>query len=89
MTETNKDLNPEEEIKVTDNEEATAQEAAAPEAETEKTDADKLAEAEEQIAALKDKYLRQVAEFDNYRKRTMKEKAELILTSRRCAKGWT
>ena len=79
MTETNKDLNPEEEIKVTDNEEATAQEAAAPEAETEKTDADKLAEAEEQIAALKDKYLRQVAEFDNYRKRTMKEKAELIL----------
>ena len=79
MTETNKDLNPEDEIKVTDNEEATAQEAAAPEAETEKTDADKLAEAEEQIAALKDKYLRQVAEFDNYRKRTMKEKAELIL----------
>ena len=35
--------------------------------------------AEEQIADLKDKYLRQVAEFDNYRKRTMKERAELIL----------
>lgn len=30
------------------------------------------------IAELNDKYLRQVAEFDNYRKRTMKEKAELI-----------
>ncbi|MCR4764629.1 MAG: nucleotide exchange factor GrpE [Bacteroidaceae bacterium] len=28
---------------------------------------------------LKDKYLRLSAEFDNYRKRTMKEKAELIL----------
>jgi len=28
---------------------------------------------------LKDKYLRSVAEFDNYRKRTTKEKAELIL----------
>ncbi len=35
--------------------------------------------AEEQIADLKDKYLRQVAEFDNYRKRTLKERAELIL----------
>ena len=28
---------------------------------------------------LKDKYLRLSAEFDNYRKRTMKEKAELVL----------
>lgn len=45
----------------------------------EKTDAEKLAEAEEQVADLKDKYLRQVAEFDNYRKRTLKEKTELIL----------
>ena len=40
---------------------------------------DPLAEAEAEIAELKDKYLRSVAEFDNYRKRTMKEKAELIL----------
>lgn len=38
----------------------------------------KLAEAAEKIATLEDKYLRQVAEFDNYRKRTTKEKAELI-----------
>ena len=38
----------------------------------------KLAEAAEKIAMLEDKYIRQVAEFDNYRKRTMKEKAELI-----------
>lgn len=37
-----------------------------------------LDEANEKIASLEDKYLRQVAEFDNYRKRTMKEKAELI-----------
>jgi len=28
---------------------------------------------------LKDKYLRAVAEFDNYKKRTLKEKADLIL----------
>lgn len=38
-----------------------------------------LEKAEEEIAELKDKYLRSVAEFDNYRKRTIKEKAELIL----------
>lgn len=37
-----------------------------------------LDEANEKAAMLEDKYLRQVAEFDNYRKRTMKEKAELI-----------
>lgn len=43
------------------------------------TDAEKLEAANEEIATLKDKYLRQVAEFDNYRKRTMKEKTELIL----------
>ena len=40
---------------------------------------DKLAAAEAQIAELKDKYLRSVAEFDNYKKRTLKEKAELLL----------
>ena len=45
----------------------------------EQTAEDKLAKAEEDLAAMKDKYLRQVAEFDNYRKRTMREKAELIL----------
>lgn len=40
---------------------------------------DPLDVALEEIASLKDKYLRQVAEFDNYRKRTLKERAELIL----------
>lgn len=48
-------------------------------AQKELTDAEKLAKAEEEIASLKDKYLRQIAEFDNYRKRTLKEKTELIL----------
>ena len=37
-----------------------------------------LAEAEAKNAEMQDKYLRQAAEFDNYRKRTIKEKAELI-----------
>ena len=39
-----------------------------------------LETAQETIEEQKDKYLRLSAEFDNYRKRTMKEKAELILT---------
>jgi len=40
---------------------------------------DKLAKSEAEIADLKDRLLRQMAEFDNYRKRTMKEKADIIL----------
>ncbi|WP_294536036.1 nucleotide exchange factor GrpE [uncultured Bacteroides sp.] len=38
-----------------------------------------LAKAQETIEDQKDKFLRLSAEFDNYRKRTMKEKAELVL----------
>ena len=34
---------------------------------------------QQQVDELKDRYLREVAEFDNYKKRTLKEKAELIL----------
>ena len=45
----------------------------------EQAEKDPLDVALDQIAELKDKYLRQVAEFDNYRKRTLKERAELIL----------
>ncbi len=40
---------------------------------------DPLETALEEVEQLRDKYLRSVAEFDNYRKRTTKEKAELIL----------
>lgn len=49
------------------------------EKEDEKETKDPLEEAHEEIEQLKDKYLRTMAEFDNYRKRTLKEKAELIL----------
>lgn len=45
----------------------------------EEEEKDPLEEANRQIEELKDKYLRSVAEFDNYRKRTLKEKTELIL----------
>lgn len=41
--------------------------------------ADKVEKLQNELDSLKDKYLRLSAEFDNYRKRTMKEKAELIL----------
>ncbi|WP_373722276.1 nucleotide exchange factor GrpE [Bacteroides heparinolyticus] len=41
--------------------------------------AQELEKANELIEEQKDKFLRLSAEFDNYRKRTMKEKAELIL----------
>lgn len=40
---------------------------------------DAIAELHSKIAVLEDKFLRSVAEFDNYRKRTLKERAELIL----------
>ena len=42
-------------------------------------EADPLTKAQQEIAELKDKWLRSVAEFENYRKRTLKERAELIL----------
>ena len=56
----------------------TSQENEAPLTEEVKL-AQELEKANEQIEEQKDKYLRLSAEFDNYRKRTMKEKAELIL----------
>ena len=40
---------------------------------------EQLEAAKKEIEDLNDKLLRKIAEFDNYRKRTMKEKAELIL----------
>ena len=52
----------------------TSEESGGPEEEKEP-----LEKAQEEIAELKDKWLRSVAEFENYRKRTLKERAELIL----------
>ena len=57
------------------------------ESEEEKNEKSPLEEAQAQIDELKDKYLRSVAEFDNYRKRTLKEKAELILNGSEKAVG--
>lgn len=64
-------------------EDNTAQQASVNEEENSLSEEEKLAQELEQAKAevedQKDKYLRLSAEFDNYRKRTMKEKAELIL----------
>lgn len=61
----------------------TAKEAEEEEVNSEETseeeEKDPLEKAQEEIADLKDKWLRSVAEFENYRKRTLKERAELIL----------
>lgn len=49
-----------------------------PESQGEAPTTDPLAEAQAQIEELKDRYLRTVAEFENFKRRTQKEKAELI-----------
>lgn len=59
--------------------EEDVQDSAAPTETEEEKLAQELEEANKVIEEQKDKYLRLSAEFDNYRKRTMKEKAELIL----------
>jgi len=85
---TEKDINIEEEetqnsqaAEETDKQaENQVKEEKAPESEeTPKEEKDPLEKAEDEIAELKDKWLRSVAEFENYRKRTLKERAELIL----------
>ena len=70
----------------TKNQEAENQEAENLSTETEKQEekpveekADNaLKKAQEELEELKDRYLRTVAEFENFKKRTQKEKAELI-----------
>lgn len=71
------------EIKIEDNSLETIKEKVeANEVETDATNeeaTDEINELKEQLASLQDKYIRQIAEFDNYRKRILKEKSELIL----------
>ena len=87
---TEKDMNIEDEetlneapVEETDNQ---AEESENPEnaedsenAEESSEEQDPLEKALAENAELKDKWLRSVAEFENYRKRTLKERAELIL----------
>lgn len=66
---------PEEEVV----EQTAAQEEDASKEGKEETAENEVEKLQAALEAQKDKYLRLSAEFDNYRKRTMKEKAELIL----------
>lgn len=66
---------PEEEVV----EQTAAQEEDASKEGKEETTENEVEKLQAALEAQKDKYLRLSAEFDNYRKRTMKEKAELIL----------
>lgn len=77
-----KKINIEEKEEVVNNEETseTTEEQETPEAAEEQENQENSEEPElSELEQLKDKYLRAVAEFDNYRKRTLKEKTELIL----------
>ena len=59
-----------------ENNDSTAEEAELPQAES-----SPVAKLEEQLAELNDKYLRLFSDFDNYRKRTAKERIELAKTA--------
>ena len=50
---------------------------------TEPTEEDKFQELNEKLATLNDKYLRLYSEYENYRKRTNVEKADLLLNGSR------
>ncbi len=60
----------------------TAEQQQEPEA-AEPTEEDKLQEMGEKLASLNDKYLRLYSEYENYRKRTNLEKADLLLNGAR------
>lgn len=59
--------------------ETNTEEEANQDTEKELTVEEQLDAAKKEIEELNDKLLRKIAEFDNYRKRTLKEKTELIL----------
>ena len=84
MDKKEKTIKEEEEIKVEGRSEKKAASEEQPKGQEtpkheEKEEESELQKVQQELAEQKDKFLRLSAEFDNYRKRTMKEKAELIL----------
>ena len=69
--------------KATDNEKTieTKESPETPEKKAELTPEQQIEEQSKKIVELNDKYLRLYAEFDNYRRRTLKERVELIQTA--------
>lgn len=54
-----------------------------PQQETEASETDKVQEMGEKLAELNDKYIRLYSEYENYRKRTNQEKADLLINGSR------
>ena len=69
----------EETLQTTEEQDSTNKEESTESAETPEVEIDPLEAAQAEIAELKKQILYKVAEFDNYRKRVIKEKADLIL----------
>lgn len=76
MSKKEKESQEEKELEVNEASEETADEAAEAEAPAEETADDRIAALEAELKNEKDKYMRLFAEFDNFRKRTAKEKTE-------------
>lgn len=65
------------------NEAAEEQQAEESTENSEPTEADKVQELGEKLAEMNDKYLRLYSEYENYRKRTNQEKADLLINGSR------
>ena len=76
--ELNEEIVNEEQEKATEEQTASADAANEAEAPKELTPEERIAELEKQVEDLKNQQLYKVAEFDNFRKRVMQEKADLI-----------
>lgn len=71
----------EEQAKANEEQSEVSEETAEEETAKEPTAEERIAELEKRVAELEDIRLRQMAEFDNYRRRTNKEKLELMDTA--------
>ncbi len=72
-----------EQLKEEEIEKEELQEEDVPQEKAEPTEADKVQELGEKLAELNDKYLRLYSEYENYRKRTNQEKADLLINGSR------
>lgn len=81
-TKQNKDVDPNATQQQENESEIEAQQVESTQSE-ETADTDKVQELTEKLASLNDKYLRLYSEYENYRKRTTAEKADLLLNGSR------
>lgn len=72
-----------EQLKEEEIEKEELQEEDVPQEKAEPIEADKVQELGEKLAELNDKYLRLYSEYENYRKRTNQEKADLLINGSR------